>query len=32
MRRTQTYYTLGNATALDESHWSFPLQVYVADT
>ena len=31
MKRAQTYYTLGNVTALYEWHWSFPLQVYVAD-
>src|SRR2546422_11748178 len=31
MKNPHTYYTLGKGIALYESHWSFPLQVYVAD-
>jgi hypothetical protein len=31
MKKPHTYYTLGNVTGLYESHWSFPIQVYLAD-
>jgi len=31
MKNPQTYYTLGMCTELYESHWSFSLEVYVAD-
>jgi len=31
MKNPHTYYTLGKGTELYESHWSFPIQVYVAD-
>jgi hypothetical protein len=31
MENPQTFYTLGKGVALYESHWSFPLHVYVAD-
>lgn len=31
MANPETYYTLGAGVALYESHWVFPIQVYVAD-